>query len=159
MPSRLPRRARLSPRPLLGTLLVAPLAALALVAGLAPVAALAAPASSGPSGSGQEVLAIVVPSHARASIHAQHPFSITIDGYAPVREQLLAFVDYDRCLATPALERRRQARGVAYAVSGSFSRRSSWESRLARTDHVCAYLVDPTTGAVVARRSATFAIH
>jgi hypothetical protein len=129
----------------------------------APPAVAATPLDGAPPPGGaqrpSERIAIVVPTHARASTpRRRRTYAVTVRGYTARPAWLAVFVDYEACAAAVADERAHAAPSVTFEVNRRFSRRSLWESGVARTDHVCAYLVQRSSGALLAERSATFTI-
>jgi uncharacterized iron-regulated membrane protein len=120
-------------------------------------------ASVAAPGRARNTIALVVPK--RVAQHKEYDISIT--GLALHKSKAYLFVDYGRCAATYAAEKRIAVdeSPPPYTVSGPFSETSGWKTRLIepgpaeQSDHACTYLVDPRTGRVLAAAKATFVVH
>jgi hypothetical protein len=78
-------------------------------------------------------------------------YDVTLTGYARRRATAYVFIDYLKCAPTLAAENQRDAQeSYVYKVRGRFAQTTGWKSAAGGTDHACAYLVSPATGALLA---------
>lgn len=112
-----------------------------------------APAASAASGNR---IAIAVSPHVRK----QHPYNVSIQGFARRSATAYLFIDYAGCAKPFAAERQRAGKAhQRYAVKGAFTKVSGWNSSAAGVDHACAYLIGLQSRTVVASKQVAFRIH
>jgi len=107
---------------------------------------------------------LVTPKHVRVSTVGHiHKYTVTAKGFAVTKEQLFLFIDFAPCATNPTTEAQHDGTTgfgePPWRVHGKFTKAArGLYAGVMGQDHACAYLVNSTTGTVLAHRFATFTV-
>jgi hypothetical protein len=121
------------------------------------VLAIAGAAAAAPTG----WVAVTVPAYV---VHSKtNAYNITVRGYSRKAAIAHLFLDYSGCARTFAAEQRRASAesfgSRFYAVRGTFTKVSGWQSPWTGGDHACAYLIGRASGTQLATAHVSFVVH